>query len=228
MLASGKARITEPLGRAILTLAAMQVSRTDDDVPDIQARAQLVTTPIYALHDLPANAVITDPGPPLPAGRLSRGDHRPARLLRTGITATKQPDDDTAVNRSNGGYHPLTAAWRTKVTNEELLKALITLQLSSDEILAELARQDRATKYTDRNLPTLTQRWIRSLDSSSSRPPTPAGGSSTLAVSTHLRIPTEDTIPLNAVRRTIVNNNYTYNLSIAEIIASLEVQGFLD
>jgi hypothetical protein len=61
MLASGKARITEPLGRATLTLAAIQVSRTDDDVPDIQARAQLVTAPIYSLHALPTHAAITDP-----------------------------------------------------------------------------------------------------------------------------------------------------------------------
>ena len=38
------------------------------------------------------------------------------------------------------------------MTNEQLLKALINTQLSADEILAELARQDRATKYTDRNL----------------------------------------------------------------------------
>jgi hypothetical protein len=61
MLASGKARITEPLGRAILTLAAMQVSRTEDGVADIQARAQLVIGPIYSLHALPAHTVITDP-----------------------------------------------------------------------------------------------------------------------------------------------------------------------
>ena len=53
--------------------------------------------------------------------------------------------------------------------------------------------------------------------------PTPASGSGTPAVSTHLGIPTEETIPLTAVRRTIVNNNHTYNVSIAEIIASLEV-----
>ena len=38
------------------------------------------------------------------------------------------------------------------MTNEQLLKALIDNQLSTDEIFAELARQDQATKYTDRNL----------------------------------------------------------------------------
>jgi hypothetical protein len=38
------------------------------------------------------------------------------------------------------------------VTNEHLLKTLIDNQLSTDEILAELARQDQATKYADRNL----------------------------------------------------------------------------
>ena len=38
------------------------------------------------------------------------------------------------------------------MTNEELLKTLIDSQLSTDEILAELARQDQATHYADRNL----------------------------------------------------------------------------
>jgi hypothetical protein len=61
MLAAGKARITEPLARAILTLAAMQVSRTDDGVAEVQARAHRVTTPLYSVHDLPPNAIITDP-----------------------------------------------------------------------------------------------------------------------------------------------------------------------
>ena len=56
MLVAGKANITDKYARAILTLAAMQ-----DDVSQLQASAHLVTTPIYSLHDLPANAVITDP-----------------------------------------------------------------------------------------------------------------------------------------------------------------------
>ena len=61
MLANGKTRITEQIGAAIATLAAMQVSRTDDDIPDSQAGAQLVTTPICSLRARQANAVITDP-----------------------------------------------------------------------------------------------------------------------------------------------------------------------
>ena len=61
MPATGKARSSEPLGRANLTLAAMQVSRTDDGVAEVQAQANLATTPIYSVHDLPAHAVITDP-----------------------------------------------------------------------------------------------------------------------------------------------------------------------
>jgi hypothetical protein len=94
ILASGKARITEPLGRAILTLTAMQVSRTDDDVAGIQARARFVTAPIYSVHDLPAHAVITDP-----AHKCRRAccgpDHRRAAARRR-----------AAVNKSNGGHHP--------------------------------------------------------------------------------------------------------------------------
>ena len=56
MLVAGKANITDKYARAILTLAAMQ-----DDVTELQANAHLVTTPIYSLHDVPANAIITDP-----------------------------------------------------------------------------------------------------------------------------------------------------------------------
>ena len=37
-----------------------------DDVTELQASAHLVTTPIYSLHTLPPNAIITDP--PTPAG----------------------------------------------------------------------------------------------------------------------------------------------------------------
>ena len=59
MLVAGKANITERYARAILTLAAMQ-----DDVTELQASAQLVTTPIYSLHALPANAIIMDPAHP--------------------------------------------------------------------------------------------------------------------------------------------------------------------
>ena len=59
MLVAGKANITDKYARAILTLAAMQ-----DDVTELQASAQLVTTPIYSLHDLPANAIIIDPAHP--------------------------------------------------------------------------------------------------------------------------------------------------------------------
>ena len=64
------------------------------------------------------------------------------------------------------------------MTNEQLLKTLIDNQLSADEILAELARQDQATHYADRNLTgahsamdkvtrllisatTYTSRWIK-------------------------------------------------------------------
>ena len=61
MLANGKSRITEEIAAAIATLAAMQVSRTDDDIPDSQAGAQLVTKPICSLRARQANAVITDP-----------------------------------------------------------------------------------------------------------------------------------------------------------------------
>jgi hypothetical protein len=42
--------------RGILTLAVMQ-----DGVTEAQAHAHQVTTPIYSLHPLPANAIITDP-----------------------------------------------------------------------------------------------------------------------------------------------------------------------
>ena len=59
MLVAGKANITDKYARAILTLAAMQ-----DDVTELQASAHLVTTPIYSLHDLPANAIIFDPAHP--------------------------------------------------------------------------------------------------------------------------------------------------------------------
>jgi hypothetical protein len=59
MLVAGKANITDKLARAILTLAAMQ-----DDVPELQASAHLVTTPIYSLHNLPPNAIIMDPAHP--------------------------------------------------------------------------------------------------------------------------------------------------------------------
>ena len=59
MLVAGKANITDKYARAILTLAAMQ-----DDVTELQASAQLVTTPIYSLHALPANAIIFDPAHP--------------------------------------------------------------------------------------------------------------------------------------------------------------------
>ena len=59
MLVAGKANITERYARAILTLAAMQ-----DDVTELQASAHLVTTPLYSLHDLPANAIIFDPAHP--------------------------------------------------------------------------------------------------------------------------------------------------------------------
>jgi len=61
MLANGKTRITEEIAAAIATLAAMQVSRTDDDIPDSQTGGQLVTTPICSLRARQANAVITDP-----------------------------------------------------------------------------------------------------------------------------------------------------------------------
>jgi len=90
MLANGKTRITEAIGAAIATLAAMQVSRTDDDIPDSQAGAQLVTTPICSLRAAGQRGDHR-PGPPLPAGRLSRGDHRPARLLRTGSPHRSSP-----------------------------------------------------------------------------------------------------------------------------------------
>ena len=78
MLAAGKARITEPLARAGLTLAAMQVSRTDDGVAEVQAWAHLVTTLIYSLHDLPPNAIITDPAPKrrLDGGRVEISGRR--------------------------------------------------------------------------------------------------------------------------------------------------------
>ena len=59
MLVAGKANITDKYARAILTLAAMQ-----DDVTELQASAHLVTTPIYSLHDLPANAIIFDAAHP--------------------------------------------------------------------------------------------------------------------------------------------------------------------
>jgi hypothetical protein len=59
MLVAGKANITDKYARAILTLAAMQ-----DDVTELQASAHLVTTPIYALHALPPNAIIFDPAHP--------------------------------------------------------------------------------------------------------------------------------------------------------------------
>lgn len=56
MLAHGKAAITDDIGRAILTMAAMR-----DGVSPLQAAAQRVTTPIYATHTMPAHAVILDP-----------------------------------------------------------------------------------------------------------------------------------------------------------------------
>ena len=104
MLAAGKARITEPLARAILTLAAMQVSRTDDGVAEVQARAHLVTTPIYSLHDLPPHAVITDPAHKLPAGRLPRGDQRPARVLRPRLPAQLRAGDERQRRRKNQSH----------------------------------------------------------------------------------------------------------------------------
>ena len=90
MLVAGKANITDKYARAILTLAAMQ-----DDVTELQASAHLVTTP-HLLTPRPAGQRHhLRSRPPLPAGRLSRGDHRPARLLRTGSSHAKQPADDT-------------------------------------------------------------------------------------------------------------------------------------
>ena len=78
MLAAGKARITEPLARAGLTLAAMQVSRTDDGVAEVQARAHRVMTLLYSLHDLPPIAIITDPAPKrrLDGGRVEISGRR--------------------------------------------------------------------------------------------------------------------------------------------------------
>jgi len=55
-LAAGRDRITEPLGRAIETLAAMQ-----DGVATIQATARPVTVPILSTHDLPEYTIIVDP-----------------------------------------------------------------------------------------------------------------------------------------------------------------------
>jgi hypothetical protein len=55
MLVAGRANIPAKYARAIQTMAAMQ-----DDVTELQASAHLVTTPIYSLHTLPPNAVITD------------------------------------------------------------------------------------------------------------------------------------------------------------------------
>jgi hypothetical protein len=53
-LAAGRDRITEPIGRAIQTLAAMQ-----DGVATLQAQARPVTVPLLTIHDLPAHAIIT-------------------------------------------------------------------------------------------------------------------------------------------------------------------------
>ena len=62
MLAAGKTRITEPLARAGLTLAAMQVSRTERC-----RRGPGLGPPGHdaalRLHDLPPNTIITDPAP---------------------------------------------------------------------------------------------------------------------------------------------------------------------
>ena len=94
MLANGKARISERPARAILTLAAKQVSRTDDGVAEVQSRAHLVTTPIHSMHDLPARAVITDPAHKCRLAGCGPDHLRAAARRRA------------AVNKSNGGRHP--------------------------------------------------------------------------------------------------------------------------
>ena len=98
-------RSSEPPARASLTRAAMQVSRTDDGVAEVQARTNLATTPIYSLHDLLTHAASTDPAHTyrLDGCRIEiigrraccGADHRRAAARRR-----------AAVNKSNGGRHP--------------------------------------------------------------------------------------------------------------------------
>ena len=86
----------------------MQVSRTDDDVADIQARAQLVTAPIYSLNALPTHAVITDPAHPcrldgcrveIIGRRAYCGtDHRRGAARRRRASQPRRPPKNEAAN----------------------------------------------------------------------------------------------------------------------------------
>lgn len=59
MLAAGKARMTEEIAGAVLTMGALL-----DGASSLQAHARRVDVQLWTLNPLPANAIITDPAHP--------------------------------------------------------------------------------------------------------------------------------------------------------------------